>query len=597
MFNDLKHTNLKAPQKIKRTINSILIFSSIIFLYPFTTLAQNTNLPPQQDKSNFIFETKKHIKQLTRSFEEIKTSLEEKTDKLLWLEKEFNSNVITHTGYNLNSLRKKFLSLIDNNDGFSFDRFRALDKAIGEDSQLNQYLMQSIGFIEERRPDLIKILYGLRQVSSQIQETSLMVSAMMDELKKSKNNHGALKNKLVKIGLEKTESLAHKLEEAMSAQVAKADELHEIFELVLRKKWSSIYDQNKVIDRFFIANSPLENSIFMLKAGTQGIIREIKEVPLFDEVTGTSTSKTYYLKVDFELYSSQAMANKMNFLDGLWIEYDPQQNHELNLIRFKNGVNLPEEIRVGDEMIAQVDGVTAFTEDPTKETETVNSQTLVPSAKIVKIQKISNDPSSLSSVKREVAQKQKILQSRAGHLMTVANGFAASCQEYIRKNNQFGSIGQSVMKNITPRTAPVLYADHIGDLKINPKRICPKYSQFSQNQKVDFLVYYAAAIGMAESSCNSRIKARGPNGTLIGQWQLHLGKTHQYANGACGKINPHQGDQNVVCGLKMLNFYTGMAKNTLKELFYKGNYWETMHYPRPGAKKALRLIHKFPGCY
>lgn len=465
--------------------------------------------------------------------------------------------------------------------------------------------------VSSERKRLNELLFKLKTVSSKLEDYIFAANSQFQDFEDLLPSlpHGA--HLLLSSSIGPLKSLIEKAEkdlrEKLDEKVSAADDLHEQVETFTRTKWSLAYDTNKVMDRFFLANDPLGESVFMLKKQTHGIIKEIKRIK--SETEKNKFQNIYFLKVNF----LDLCSNAQNcHAEDLWVEYNPKINLQLNKSVFIYNdkgsaldVEKGDKIQVGQSIFINEDGVTAFMKDPSQDPQDemdTESAALLNGA--IKNDNDSNNNDNNIAKNNQVILNQRSLAevevpevSKAGQLITAANGFAVSCQEYIQKNNQFGTIGKAILKNINLNTTPVLFDDDIGDLKSSPKKICPNYPDFSQAEKVDFMVYYGAAIGMAESTCNSNVKAKGPNGTLIGQWQMHLGKTHAYAGGVCGKINPSNGAQNTVCGLKMLNFYTGMAKNTNKELFYSRNYWETMHYPRPGAKKALALIHKFPGCF
>lgn len=468
--------------------------------------------------------------------------------------------------------------------------------------------------VDSKHKDLNDLLFKLKIASTKIEDYLMEAHTQFQEYETLLPNLPPTTRVLVSSSINILKGLigetVQKLEEKVDEQMAKADDLHQLFETFLRTKWSLVYNTKRVIDRFFLANDPLGESVFMLKKGTRGIIKVIKKRTFQEEEN--KFQNVYFLKVSFSDLCESAQDCSS---EDLWVEYSPKFNLKLNKsVLFFNdkglGVNLGEGdvIEVGNTMIINEDGVTAFTVESSLITDEIESSdqgkvfnnSFKVNGNIDQQDKslVKNEESGENEInKRSLAEVEVPEESKAGRLITANNGFAVSCQEYIQKNNQFGTIGKAILKNINLNKTPILFDNDIGDLKTSPKKICPNYPEFSQAEKADFMVYYGAAIGMAESTCNSNIKSKGPHGILIGQWQLHLGKTKAYAGGICGNLNPANGAQNTVCGLKMLNFYTGMPKNTKKELFYSRNYWETMHYPRLGAKKALAMIRKFPGCF
>lgn len=510
---------------------------------------------------------------------------------------------------NLNSLRevigveaKEMIhQFIEKARGMNFEGLKSQWKF--QNSQQEQAFNKLVELVNREQKKLNNILFRLKTTSTKLEDVLTYVESQIHDFEKLIPSlpgiSGVLQSRITTL-MNLTEGAERNIRKQLNDQIERADELHEVFETFIRTKWSLMYDTSKVMDRFFLANDPLGDSVFMLKSKTSGIIKEIKKRSF--EIAKNSFQNVYFLKVEF----SELCSNKDSCeTEELWIEYNSELNLKLNrpLLITSNSrqgmlIDKGDEIQIGSKISINEDGVTAFTSESSLDTQPFSgSDDTVSFNTVIQKKMVSVKNDDYVSNKRNLAETQVPGQSRAGQLINAANGFAVSCQEYIQKNNQFGTIGKAILKNVNRDSTPVLFQDDIGDLKVEPKKICPNYLRFSQAEKADFMVYYAAAIGMAESSCNSHVKAKGPNGTLIGQWQLHLGKTHVYAGGVCGKINPSIGAQNTVCGMKMLNFYTKMPKNTKNELFYSRNYWETMHYPRPGAKKALAMIHKFPGCF
>jgi len=613
---------------LKRTNGPSIFF---VLLFMINVLISFPLSATENGKKDLILETKANLEKIVQQVSEIKASLKLNSKNIYSLRDFFKDKMNDSSQLNIHMVNEIVDKYVDSSSGMMLNK---LSEKWQQRNELQTKIMDKIEeMVEIKTQELIQSLRNLKQISRQVESIHHFINDKLDILSKYQSS---IPFSSVVVGpmINQLKLISDNIEKDILIQLSKqqniAEKMQDIFEVVIRSKWSLKYDSKKVIDRFFIPNSPLENSIYLLNSNTYGIIKAIKTQKI--DTNEKKDQTFYYLLVSFDLCNNmdkEVTKDTCKTKEDLWIEYNPELNQSLDKYDNLSGLSTAESQQeqqpisiveldsrslpikqvsvpvLGAQVRIGVDGVNAFERNPLGDSEdsvessdydksaSMNSPRLFNSDEINQV----DDSNQSQSVQRDVAVNMIPTKSAAAGLIMASQGFANSCQEYIRMDGQFGSIGKAILKSIGEHNVPHLFADDIGDLKPAPKRICPNYENFTPDEKSDFIVYYATVIGMAESSCVSRQKAKGPNGTLVGQWQLHLGKTHLYAGGVCKKINPLIGEQNVVCGLKMLNYYTGLDENRKKELFYSKNYWETMHYPRPSAKKALKLIHKFTKCF
>lgn len=152
----------------------------------------------------------------------------------------------------------------------------------------------------------------------------------------------------------------------------------------------------------------------------------------------------------------------------------------------------------------------------------------------------------------------------------------------------FGKWGQIIMKELRSNANQALL-NGSSDLSA----ICPKYSSFSLDDRLNLWVLIVNAIAFYESSCNSSITARGPNGRLVGLLQLHSGKEDVYAP-ACKKGDGNTPAGTFRCGLSMLN--TQLERG--EPLFSRRSYWDVLR-PQARSQKYKQIktaIKSYPAC-
>ena len=115
------------------------------------------------------------------------------------------------------------------------------------------------------------------------------------------------------------------------------------------------------------------------------------------------------------------------------------------------------------------------------------------------------------------------------------------------------------------------------------KQLCPGYDQLSREGKQGLWVVILAAMANHESSCRINPPLHGgPNGTLVGLYQLHNGHEHLYSPAGCRNGDGKGGESSIRCTMSMLNDQMGREG----KLFSNKAYWEVLH---PGSPKKIYL--------
>lgn len=165
--------------------------------------------------------------------------------------------------------------------------------------------------------------------------------------------------------------------------------------------------------------------------------------------------------------------------------------------------------------------------------------------------------------------------------LTLVSKSASVCGQFITSSGS-GAVGKRVMSDV--ETARLMMTGS-KDLQT----FCPKYPNLSvENQRKVWLLVMTV-MSFLESSCNSSITAKGPNGTLRGLFQLHAGKEPQYTKSRrCQRNGSKTNDGSVVCTVGMLD--DQMARSS--KLFSNDSYWGVLRpkgEPHP-KKKGQRVM-------
>ncbi len=117
----------------------------------------------------------------------------------------------------------------------------------------------------------------------------------------------------------------------------------------------------------------------------------------------------------------------------------------------------------------------------------------------------------------------------------------------------------------------------------NLPKYCSKYPQMNTDQKAMVWVMVLTMMAHFESSCNMKAKAKGPNGTAKGYYQLHQGKEQNYDElGLCQKNASNNDKLSAKCALSMLERQLDKEDGNL---FSKKSYWDVLR-PNGAARKA-----------
>ncbi len=340
----------------------------------------------------------------------------------------------------------------------------------------------------------------------------------------------------------------------------------------------------KILNRGYLSKGPLGYHYSILDSGASGDILERKSL----DNTRTGTDEPFSYKVKFTF--------SKDYSEVLWVDIDPKLKSKDFYIVLLNAVG--DQNGIGKLTVKNGETGTAYSHFANN----LPDATLEHSTAILDDEAIEVSSTFKPAVERKVANASipELFKTSLIRLK-VPSQFTSECYNFIDKNGNYGVWGEAIAKSffddngdITEKAQWLIgeesnrVSDTVGGIVLNKH-----FRDYSLAQKVDFMIYYAAVIAQKESSCRQAATVSAVNGTAVGLWQLHLGKTDQYANKACEKkFKETDGAANVVCGLKMLNNYTQMNKNENHEYFWKSNYWQTMHIKSTG-KESYRLIKKY----
>ncbi len=161
------------------------------------------------------------------------------------------------------------------------------------------------------------------------------------------------------------------------------------------------------------------------------------------------------------------------------------------------------------------------------------------------------------------------------------------CVSFIDRNSVTGPTGIAIAKLLIQHSELFPHLLQGGTMN----RYCRNYSTLTQQRKSLVWVMLLTTMAHFESSCNSNAKAKGPNGTAYGYFQLHRGEEQNYAavTGYCVKNASQDPRLSSQCTLGMLEY---QLKKTGGDLFNKGSYWEVLR-PRGASQKAAIIQKAF----
>ncbi len=356
---------------------------------------------------------------------------------------------------------------------------------------------------------------------------------------------------------------------------------------------------SKILNRDFFANDSVESHYTILDSGASGqILSSVNLDP--DRAEGENVPKSYLVRFKFKQDMANDDSKENEFTEELWVDIDPElKSNEFYEIKTSGGIQT---LTVKNEQT----GI-AYNSSPTDEIDSTIERLFIDSSRVDLFNPETGEKSSQlesPSILRKVSSvnsQNSNFRSKSKISLSDRKLWSPNCYNFIDKDGKYGPWAKAIQNSFKGKEKLISDAanwligdlsNEIGDTEKHIK-LNKRFKEYSLEQKIDFMIYYAAAVAMTESSCRANQAAKGPNGTAIGLWQLHLGKTQNYAGGVCGKIKEIDGAQNVICGLKMLNFYVKTEKNPEHKLFWEKNYWETMHIDRPAGKRTYNLIKKY----
>lgn len=156
---------------------------------------------------------------------------------------------------------------------------------------------------------------------------------------------------------------------------------------------------------------------------------------------------------------------------------------------------------------------------------------------------------------------------------------ADECVAFMDKDMFLGEVGKSIYQSLKEEKASFPLLMQGGTLT----KYCPKYPRMSDDQRMMVWVMVMTMVAHFESSCSIKAKAKGPNGTAKGFYQLHAGKEQNYDKlGLCVKNASNSAEKSSKCALSMLE---KQLQNDKGQLFSPRSYWDVLR-PAGAAKKA-----------
>ncbi|MFV8259667.1 hypothetical protein ACNQKP_17800 [Bdellovibrio bacteriovorus] len=135
---------------------------------------------------------------------------------------------------------------------------------------------------------------------------------------------------------------------------------------------------------------------------------------------------------------------------------------------------------------------------------------------------------------------------------------------------------------------------HLAEGTPDIHQLCPNYKIMKPTDKANFWVLIFNAMTHYESTCNPKATAKGPNGSLYGLMQLHVGREQVYAK-SCEKGDSKTPVNTFACTLDMLN---GQLRRD-NALFSRKSYWDVLRPQAASgkAKKISRSVSAYVPCH
>lgn len=153
------------------------------------------------------------------------------------------------------------------------------------------------------------------------------------------------------------------------------------------------------------------------------------------------------------------------------------------------------------------------------------------------------------------------------------------CVSFMDRDTVLGEMGKAIFTALKNNRSSLPTLMKGGTLS----KYCSKYPQMKDEQKMMVWVMVMTMVAHFESSCNITARAKGPNGTAKGYFQLHLGREQNYDDqGLCAKNASTSGKLSAQCALSMLE---RQLKKDAGQLFSPKSYWDVLR-PAGRAKRA-----------
>ena len=154
-----------------------------------------------------------------------------------------------------------------------------------------------------------------------------------------------------------------------------------------------------------------------------------------------------------------------------------------------------------------------------------------------------------------------------------------TCVSFLTKEMFLGDSGRHIYEAFNQNIASFPELVKGGNIS----KYCSKYPQMKSNQKGMVWVMVLTMMAHFESSCSIKARAKGPNGTAKGFYQLHQGKEANYDKlGMCAKNSSTSDKLSSKCALSMLERQMSRENG---DLFSKKSYWDVLR-PNGAARKA-----------
>jgi hypothetical protein len=158
------------------------------------------------------------------------------------------------------------------------------------------------------------------------------------------------------------------------------------------------------------------------------------------------------------------------------------------------------------------------------------------------------------------------------------------CSSLIDKSGGLGSLGRFARDELMTNMSD--YAELMSGDAL--KRHCTNYTRLSIGNRALVWALILTTMAHFESSCDSEVEAKGPNGTAKGLWQLHEGEEQRYDGknrDQCLKNASGDPVKSVRCTLGML---AHQMSNSGGNLFSTESYWDVLR-PDGQSKKAGKI--------